>query len=255
MSMIVPPRERPMASNAAGGNLFADTIAAIQVASNANHANTSTATSSSTPGTVIRVSYFVERPDLTCWTGSIVRLDLIVINEYDAAWPSAFERERARIEPALRPWLFQDIEHMGSTAVPGLPAKAIIDMLAVVGDIEAAHNAIEPLKGVGWLHAPEPFDESDRRMSFCFPTIEHRTHHLHVVEERDEAWLGWLAFRDYLRAHDDVAADYAVLKQRLAAEHGRDPDERTAYRAGKSAFIRSIVDLALQEGSPGRDSS
>jgi len=186
---------------------------------------------------------------------SCVRLDPIVIHAHDAAWPLVFKRERARIAPALRPWLVRDIEHMGSTAVPGLPAKAIIDMLAVVGDIQAARNAIGPMQTVDWVHAPEPFDESDRRMSFCFPSIEQRTHHLHVVEQRDDAWPGWLVFRDYLRAHDDVAADYAVLKQRLAAEHGRDPDERTAYRAGKAAFIRSVVDLALQDGYPGRDPS
>jgi len=68
-------------------------------------------------------------------------------------------------------------------------------------------------------------------------------------------WLDWLAFRDYLRAHDDVAAEYAVLKQRLAAEHGSNPDERTACRAGEAAFIQNVVDLAFREGSPGRDSN
>jgi len=184
-----------------------------------------------------------------------VRLDPIVIHPYDSAWRQSFERERRRIAPVLSAWVVQDIEHMGSTAVPGLPAKAIIDMLAVVDEIQAAPGAVEPMQAVGWLLAPEPFDESDRRMSFCFPTIEQRTHHLHLVEQRDDAWRDWLAFRDYLRAHDDVAAEYAVLKQRLAAEHGSNPDERTAYRAGKAAFIQNVVDLAFREGSPGRDSN
>ena len=89
---------------------------------------------------------------------------------------------------------------MGSTAVPGLPAKPIIDMLAVVDDIETAPRSPEDLLGTtGWVHAPEPFDASERKLSFCFPDVARRTHHLHVVEERSGNWRGWLAFRDYLR--------------------------------------------------------
>ena len=101
------------------------------------------------------------------------------------------------------------------------------------------------MSGIGWLAAPEPTDEGDHKLSFCFPSIERRSHHLHVVEESSRSWRGWLAFRDYLRSHADARQEYAALKQRLAAAHGGDPNERDAYRAGKAEFIRTITTRAL----------
>jgi GrpB-like predicted nucleotidyltransferase (UPF0157 family) len=77
---------------------------------------------------------------------------------------------------------------------------------------------------------------------------------LHVVEERSSAWVGWLAFRDYLRAHHDVAVRYATLKSSLASDHGGDPNDREAYRAGKATFIQDITHKALGERYPGLDS-
>jgi GrpB-like predicted nucleotidyltransferase (UPF0157 family) len=112
------------------------------------------------------------RRSRNCWTGDTVRLDPIVIHPYDSAWAEAFERERRRIAPALSPWVVRGIEHIGSTAVPGRPAKAIIDMLAVVSDVHEVQGAIEATMDIGWFLAPEPGDELDRRISFCFPSIE-----------------------------------------------------------------------------------
>src|SRR5215475_4757189 len=116
-------------------------------------------------------------------------------------------------------------------------AGRIIDMLAVVGNVDSVRAVIGRVHEVGWLHASEPGDEVDRRLCFCTPSIASRTHHLHVVEERSEEWRGWLAFRDYLRRHPDTAAEYEDLKRRLAAAHGRDPNDRRAYREGKADFI------------------
>jgi GrpB-like predicted nucleotidyltransferase (UPF0157 family) len=113
-----------------------------------------------------------------------VRHDPIVIGPHDPSWPASFDEQRRRITPVLRDHLTQDIEHMGSTAVPGLPAKDIVDMLAVVAEIDAVLDAIGPMASLGWQHAPEPADAADRRLSFCFPSVEHRSHHLHVVEAR-----------------------------------------------------------------------
>ncbi len=127
-----------------------------------------------------------------------MRRDPIVIGPYDPSWPASFDAQQSRITPALAPWLTRDIEHMGSTAVPGLPAKDIVDMLAVVAVIQPVRSAIEPMAAAGWLHAPEPYDAPESRLSFCFPSIEHRTHHLHVVEDASPDWRGWLAFRDRL---------------------------------------------------------
>jgi GrpB-like predicted nucleotidyltransferase (UPF0157 family) len=183
-----------------------------------------------------------------------VRLDPIVMHPYDPAWVVSFEGQRDRITPLLRGWITRGVEHMGSTAVPGLSAKPIVDMLAVVADISTAPRAPQQLLDeAGWVHAPEPFDESERKLSFCFPDVARRTHHLHVVEERSGNWRGWLAFRDYLRAHPHAVTEYAELKARLAAAHGDDPDRRDAYRQGKAGFIRNITNTALAEGLPRLD--
>jgi GrpB-like predicted nucleotidyltransferase (UPF0157 family) len=165
-----------------------------------------------------------------------VRLDPIVMFPYDPGWAASFESQRRRIAALLAGWTTRAIEHMGSTAVPGLPAKPIIDMLAVVGAIDAAASPPDRLLGAaGWVHAAW------------------RTHHLHVVEESSGDWRGWLAFRDYLRSDADAVAEYAALKSRLAAAHGDDPNERDAYRHGKADFIANITRIALAEGLPRLD--
>ena len=179
-----------------------------------------------------------------------MRRDPIVIHSYDPAWVEQFAAERDRIAPSFSGWVTRDIEHMGSTAVPGLAAKPIVDMLAVVDDVARCADPARLLAAAGWVHAPEPFDAADHKLSFCTPDVAWRTHHLHVVEEASDGWRGWLAFRDYLRADSGAAAEYAGLKTRLAAEHGADPNERDAYRAGKAAFVRAITDRALAAGLP-----
>jgi GrpB-like predicted nucleotidyltransferase (UPF0157 family) len=179
-----------------------------------------------------------------------MRRDPIVIVDYDPAWPAMFEAERARVQPAMDRWLVRPIEHVGSTAIPGLAAKPIIDMVAVVGDIDAARHAGEALGPLGWIHAPEPGDAAGRRLSFCAPSVAFRTHHLHVVEDESEGWRGWLAFRDHLRLHPEIAADYAALKRNLADRYGADPNERDAYRNGKAAFITNITGRAIGSSPP-----
>ncbi len=174
-----------------------------------------------------------------------MRRDPIVIRPYDPSWPEAFETERARVEPVLGPWLVRPVEHMGSTSVPGLAAKAIVDMLAVVRVIDDVDQAVRPLQNLGWIHAPEPGDEERRVRSFCTPDVGARSHHLHVVEEQSGDWQGCLAFRDYLRAHPGLTSAYAALKRELAAKHGADPNRREPYRAGKRAFIQEVTRLAI----------
>jgi GrpB-like predicted nucleotidyltransferase (UPF0157 family) len=176
------------------------------------------------------------------------REDPIVIVPSDPSWPAAFERERARLEPVLAPALVRPLEHLGSTAVPGLAAKPIIDMLAVVGDVDEVAVLVPLVVGLGWCGAPEPGDVDGRRRSLCFPSVAQRTHHLHVVEERSDGWRGWLAFRDRLRSDPVAAEEYASLKRDLALRHGADPDDRAAYRAGKADFIRRNTAAALEGG-------
>ena len=174
-----------------------------------------------------------------------MRRDPIAIVDYDSDWADGFERERQRLEAAFGSALTQPIEHIGSTSVPGLPSKPIIDMLAVVAEIDDVATEVPMVEALGWIAAPEPNDTTEHRMSFCFPSIEWRTFHLHVVEVRSPDWQGWLAFRDYLRTHHDVAVEYAELKRALAIEHGGDPNERDGYRVGKSEFISKVTAVAV----------
>ncbi len=165
---------------------------------------------------------------------------------HDPDWASSFQRERARLAPVLQPYLVLPLEHIGSTSVPGLVAKPIIDMLAVVGDISPVIAVEGFLRRLGWVLAPEPADQIERRLSFCTPSIERRTHHLHVVEESFSGWRGWLAFRDYLRANPTVAREYGELKTHLSIARGSDPNERDSYRAGKEDWVGTVTARALR---------
>lgn len=164
---------------------------------------------------------------------------------YDPDWPSTFERERVRLAPILQPYLVEPLEHIGSTSVPGLVAKPIIDMVAVVEDISPVIVEAGPLRRIGWVLAPEPADEIERRLSFCTPSKELRTHHLLVVEESFSGWRGWLAFRDYLRKNPDVAREYGEPKTHLSIEQGSNPNERDQYRAGKDDWVSTVTARAL----------
>lgn len=155
-------------------------------------------------------------------------------------------RRLAECVPYLRtPWLARPGQDMGSTSIPRLAAKAIVDMLAVVRVIDDVDQAHGPLHDLGWVHAPEPRDAERRVRSFCTPNVGQRSYHLHVVEEGPRDWQGWLAFRDYLRAHPGLASAYAALKRELAAIHGAAPNRREPYRQGKRAFIHEVTEIAL----------
>jgi GrpB-like predicted nucleotidyltransferase (UPF0157 family) len=127
---------------------------------------------------------------------------------------------------------------VGSTAIPGLAAKPIIDMLALVRDFDKTAGIVADLGDIGWVHAPEPGDRERRKWSFCFPDVAWRTHHLHIWEIRSPDWRRLLLFRDHLRRHPDLAAEYARIKAELAAA---DDHDRPRYRSGKAPFIEDIL--------------
>jgi GrpB-like predicted nucleotidyltransferase (UPF0157 family) len=163
----------------------------------------------------------------------------IEVVPYDPAWPARFEEERRRLEDVLGPWLEGGIHHVGSTAVPGLAAKPVIDILAGVRDREEARAAFESLAALGYCYFPYRADEMHW---FCKPSPAFRTHHLHLIEPGNPRFAAELAFRDELRAHPETAAEYAALKLRLAERHR---DEREAYTEGKSAFVEAVVTRAV----------
>ncbi|MDP8907989.1 MAG: GrpB family protein [Chloroflexota bacterium] len=129
-----------------------------------------------------------------------------------------------------------------------MAAKAIVDMVAVVHTMDGLEAAVDALRALGWVHAPEP-DQAQLFRSFCTPSIATRTHHLHVFEQSSDGWRCLLAFRDYLRAHPGLAAAYAALKRELASQHGSDPNRREPYRVGKAQFIQEVTALARGSSS------
>ena len=166
-------------------------------------------------------------------------MDDIEIVPYDPTWPLKFEAEAARLRMILPNRLIVDIQHYGSTAVPGLAAKSIIDIILATSDLTAARAAFPPLLAregyVFWADNPE-----DDRLFFVKglpPGAPHRTHHLHVGETRGQLW-SQLAFRDHLRAHPEDAAAYAALKRALAGRYRKD---REAYTAAKGHFIQAMI--------------
>jgi GrpB-like predicted nucleotidyltransferase (UPF0157 family) len=162
----------------------------------------------------------------------------VEIVAYDSNWPRLFAKEKKLILDALGP-IGVRVEHIGSTAVPGLGAKPIIDMLAGVIHLEQAKVCIAPLKLIGYAYEPELEAQVPERRFFnkgASPEDQH--YHLHLVEVTSDFWRRHLLFRNYLRAHAAVAEEYERLKKRLAAEYGRN---REGYTEAKTPFIESIV--------------
>src|SRR5919204_367587 len=137
---------------------------------------------------------------------------------YDAEWPRRFEAERALLERILAPWLEGGIEHVGSTAIPGVAAKPIVDMVAGIRDLEEAHAAYGPLEAAGYIDEPH---RPEIAHHFAKPMLEldARRFNLHLTEPSSSLWRERLAFRDALRADPSLAAEYEALKLRLAHEH------------------------------------
>lgn len=158
----------------------------------------------------------------------------IVVAEYDPNWPVLFEQERARIKQALGPFAVA-IEHAGSTSVPGLPSKPIIDILVgVPGLEEAKQRAIEPIKSLGYVYLPEYVSWLPGELFFRKGPPGPWTHHIHLMEPSHFRWETLLVFRDYLRAHPEAAQAYADIKRSLADSS---VDDIAAYRNGKTVFV------------------
>lgn len=170
---------------------------------------------------------------------------LIVVADYDPAWPAMFEQERAKLSTALGP-LTVTIEHVGSTAVPGLAAKPVIDLLVGVHSlVEARSRGIEPLRALGYTYMPEYQSWLPDELFFRKGIPGPWTHHVHIMEPSSPRWRNRLLFRDYLRAHPDAARTYAKLKRDLAAAV---KDDIAAYRTAKDGFVAEIVARARAEG-------
>ena len=159
---------------------------------------------------------------------------------YDPAWPSRFEAERELLAETIGPWLAGPIEHVGSTAVPGMAAKPVIDIMAPVASLEASRPALDRLARIDYWYAPY---HEDVMHWLCKPSPGFRTHHLHLVPVGSALWDDRLIFRDALRSDPALAQQYGELKARLAREHR---DDREAYTEAKGPFVEGVLG-ALRE--------
>lgn len=163
------------------------------------------------------------------------------IEDYDPAWAVDFERESAALRDALAPWLLDgQIEHIGSTAIPGLGAKPIIDMMAAVRDFDESAAAIPVLLERGYVMTPH----RPQTHHFDKPSADAvwgSSHLLHLLEPTHPMWAERMAFRDALRASPALVADYDQLKRRLAAEFAHD---RMGYTSAKRGFVVGVLEDA-----------
>jgi GrpB-like predicted nucleotidyltransferase (UPF0157 family) len=167
---------------------------------------------------------------------------------YDPRWPAEFAAERARIAAALGPLALR-IDHNGSTSVPGLAAKPVIDIQVSVARLAPLEPFEAPLTGIGYTHMPHPDD--DFAPFFHRPARWPHTHHVHVVLAGGAEERKTLAFRDYLREHDEAAREYERLKRGLAGRFSAAGSEsREAYANAKTDFVVRTTERALALGLP-----
>jgi len=169
----------------------------------------------------------------------------VALVPYDSRWREMFESERLHLLSCLPTGLVNRIEHFGSTAVPGLMAKPIVDILVEVTNLDQTRVKIPHIleeQGYDYFWRPTWGDDTPPFYAWFIKRDEdgNRTHHIHMVEADFEHW-DRLLFRDYLIEHPDVAREYGELKEKLLKIYGHD---REAYTVAKTEFIVSVTDKA-----------
>lgn len=171
--------------------------------------------------------------------------DKVRLVPYNPNWPLLFEKEKEHLLACLPGELINRIEHFGSTAVPGLAAKPIIDILVEVTSLEETRKQIAPIlesQGYDYFWRPTWGDDIPPFYAWFIKrdTRGNRTHHIHMVEQDFEHW-DRLLFRDYLIEHPGVAKEYQDLKNGLSKAH---PHDRIVYTKGKTEFIERVTAMA-----------
>ena len=170
-------------------------------------------------------------------------LRIVEVVEYNSSWPALFDAECTLLRHALEGVAIA-IHHIGSTAVPGLAAKPIVDMLMEVTDLQALDAMEDRMLSLGYIPQGE-FGIPGRR--YFQKGGDKRTHHLHAFAAGDSNLVRHLALRDYLRAHPEAAADYGNLKKAIARTCENDLGR---YCDGKDAFVKRLEAIAVKEMAP-----
>jgi GrpB-like predicted nucleotidyltransferase (UPF0157 family) len=171
----------------------------------------------------------------------------VAIVPYDPRWPELFRREKEHLLSYLPAELIRRVEHFGSTAVPGLAAKPVVDLLVEVADLRATRTRIAPLlesQGYDYFWRPTHGDDGPPFYAWFIkrdPGSGARTHHIHMVKPDFVEHWDRLLFRDYLIENPRVAREYEDLKLRLASAH---PNDRVAYTKGKTEFVLRVTEQA-----------
>jgi len=164
-------------------------------------------------------------------------IDILV--DYDPRWPVLYEQEKKLIINSIGDNIME-IQHVGSTSIPGLRSKPTIDILVGVRDLGIIKELIEPLQRVGYEYRPSSLFPRERQVLdteyFRKGASGANTHHIRVVVHRSTLWKSYLVFRDYLRDHPEEARNYEKLKIQLYEKHGR----RLPLEA-KASFIESVI--------------
>ena len=190
-----------------------------------------------------------------------------IVEPYDPEWPVLYEQEQRRIARAVG-HIVAGIHHVGSTSVPGMPSKPILDLAVLLHEFGDGERCVEPLAKIGYMHMGVmddiPGDRVFHRGDDLPDSVSHaqdndntavkpipkglthivQTHILHMYTPDNPTWRRHLHFRDYLIAHPETAAEYARLKVALASKF---PNDRKSYSAGKRPFITSVLAKAAQE--------
>lgn len=155
---------------------------------------------------------------------------------YTVQWKRLFEAEKALLHAAVGDYVLA-IEHVGSTSIPRMLAKPILDIGIAVRDYEEARICVEPIRALGY----EYVGEHGMPRRHYFVKGDPTTHHLHMLEATSLDWENMMLFREYLIQHPEAARQYAELKMELAR---RSPADREAYQDGKAPLIERILELA-----------
>lgn len=168
----------------------------------------------------------------------------ITIEKYSVKWESEFNKLQSLINNVMEA-LVLSIEHVGSTSVKGLSSKPILDIDIVIEDYEIFPEVVKKLETIGYYHQEgwsykgrEAFGRKDAFVPWSGENPVWMEHHLYVCDKNSEELRRHVAFRDYLREHDDVAIEYGRLKESIA----RESKNRTSYSKGKTAFITNILE-------------
>jgi GrpB-like predicted nucleotidyltransferase (UPF0157 family) len=169
---------------------------------------------------------------------SVWAYEPVILVDYDHGWPELAARECHQLHQLLTTWLTGTVQHVGSTAIPGMPAKPILDLQAPVDDLDSAAQIATVLTPYGWHYVPPELDQRPFRRFLVKAFDGRRVAHLHLMTVGSARWHQQLAFRDALRTNPKLIRAYSHLKHELAERY---PTDREAYSAGKQQFVEQVL--------------